>query len=128
IRDANNLYLSFEVNNDQRFDDEDVIVLAIDPSGTPADCRRIHIYPVFAGVGAQGGGDPREVDYWTNSSTWNTGAPSGPLPVGVVIKCSSQLGGPNNVSWFVEVSLPLAQFDIPAAGDFGLYFNILRTS
>ena len=122
IRDNTFLYLSFEVNNDQMFDNEDVIVLTLDPTGVAAAAHRIHIYPVFAGVGAAGNGNPRQTDHWVNSAAWA----SAPLPATSLIKVTSAGVGP--VSYFVEVKLPRAAFSIPAAGDFGIYFNLIRVS
>jgi hypothetical protein len=126
IRDGTSIYLSFEVNNDQAFEDQDLIVLTIDPTGVAADAHRIHIYPVFGGVGAGAGGAPRQVQHWKDSASWNTGGATSAMPGGL-IKVSSAGAAPN-VSWFVELSLPLAAYSIPAAGDFGLYFNVIRVS
>lgn len=125
VRTTTDLYMSFEVNNDPSFDEQDVIVLALDPTGAAADQRRLHIFPVFTGTGAAGTGDPREVQYWANSTTWNS-TPAGAPPAGTIIKVTSAGVAPN-VSYFVEVKLPRAAYAIPAAADFGLYFNVLRT-
>lgn len=122
IRDATNIYLSFEVNNDQQFDNEDVIVLTVDPTGVAADAHRIHIFPVFTGAGAAVTGEARLIEHWTNSAAW-TLAPA--LPAGSV-KVTAAGVGP--VSYFVEVKLARAAFSIPAAGDFGMYFNMIRVS
>lgn len=130
IRDSGNLYLSFEANNDQSFDNEDMIVIAIDPDTTaitPSNDRRLHIFPVFT-TGAAASGDPRDTQYATNSGSWTTAT----LPGGTIIKVTSLIvpppsgmGSPTN-SWFVEVKLPLAGFGIPTTGNFGLYFNVMR--
>lgn len=124
IRDAANLYLSFEANNDATFDNEDMIVIALDPDATAtnsANDRRLHIFPVFT-TGAAPNGNPQSQQYSTNSSSWTTAT----LPAGTEIKVSSIAGGTN--SWFVEVKLPIGGFGIPGAGDFGLYFNVMRVS
>ncbi len=130
IKDNTFLYLSFEVNNDATYDDQDVIVLTLSPGTSAADDRRIHIYPNNNGVQKGIGSAAREVDYWTNSSTWNTpGQATSTLPAGVSIAVSNS-GAPDsgNVSWFVEVKLPISDFSIPAGGNFGFYFDVIRVN
>jgi hypothetical protein len=122
IKDSSFIYLSFEVRDDPNFDDQDMIIIAFDPDGTAANQRRLHIFPVFT-TGAQASGDPRDVQYWQNSTTWNTVAAGAP-PAGTLIKVTSAGAGP--VAWFVEMKLPRAGFGLPAAGDFGFYFNVMR--
>ena len=126
IKDNNFVYLSFEVNNDKTYDDNDVIVLTFSPDGTAANDQRLQIFPNFANTQKPSGSDPRDVGYWTNSGTWDTGSARSAIPAGTVIKMSDS-GDPNsgNVSWFVEMKLPIAGFNFPAAGDFGFYFNVL---
>lgn len=125
IRDDNFIYLSFQANNDVSFDNEDMIVLCLDPSGTDDNTRRIHIYPVYAGTGADPNGQPREIDYRIKTAG-NWGNKLG-LPAGSIIKVSSA-GVKPNVTWFVEMQLPIAAFNLPTAGNFGLYFNVLRSN
>jgi hypothetical protein len=121
IKDANFIYLSFEVNADPSFDNADVIVLAFDPDGTAANQRRLHIFPVFT-TGAGVGGNPRLVQYWKDSTTWG-GAPQA-LPAGTDIKVTSAGAGP--FAWNVEMKLPTAAggFGLPAT-PFGFYFNAM---
>ncbi len=127
IKDNNFIYLSFEAANDRAFEDEDLIVLTLDPSGVPGAAHRIHIFPVHAGAGAGAGGVPREVKHWSDSSAWNSpGAAVSAMPAGD-IKVSSAGAAPN-VTWAVELRLSRAAFGIPAAGDFGLYFNVIRVN
>jgi len=146
IKDDNNLYLSFEVNYDTGYNDLDVIVLGFAPdagdSTDPDNHRRIHIFPVIEGFGADSSGAPREVKYWKDSGSWNTFTPDYPVqsnPPWLVnkIKVTSS-GAPTsgNVSWFVEIKIPITQLrwdidpngiNIPASGVFGFYFNVIRT-
>jgi hypothetical protein len=131
IRDNNFLYMSVEVNNDATYDDADLIILTLSPAhgGNPADDRRLHIYPNNTGVQKGVGSDPRQVDYWVNSSTWNTPTATSALPAGTLIKVSNS-GAPDsgNVTWVVEIKLPLTAYDIPATGNFGLYFDIMAVN
>ena len=124
IRDNSFIYLSFEVRDDASFDVQDLLILAFDPDGTAANQRRLHIFPLFA-TGAQASGDPRDVQFWQNSGTWNTTAAGAP-PAGTVIKVKSSGAGP--VAWFVEVKLPIAGFGLPTGSDFGFYFNVMRVT
>ncbi|MCU1255688.1 MAG: hypothetical protein JWM83_1987 [Candidatus Angelobacter sp.] len=131
IRDNSFLYMSVEVNNDATYDNADLIVLTLSPShgASAADDRRLHIYPNNTGVQKGVGSNPRQVDYWVNSSTWNApGVPSA-LPAGTVIKVSNS-GAPDsgNVTWVVEIKLPLAAYNIPATGNFGLFFDIMAVN
>jgi len=122
IKDSSFIYLSFEVRDDPSFDDQDMIIVAFDPDGTAANQRRLHVFPIFS-TGAQASGDPRDVQYWQNSLTWNTTG-AGAAPAGTVIKVTSAGTGPH--AWFVEMKLPIAGFGLPATSDFGFYFNVMR--
>ncbi len=142
IKDNNNLYLSFEVNNDTSFDDNDVIVLTFDPGDGPSNHRRIHIFPVFQGVGAAVGGAPREVDYWTDSSTWNTNAATKIVnPAWLVnnIRVASASSGASQNHWYVEMKIPITGapsagaatdtgINFPASGTFGFYMDVIRVA
>jgi len=122
IRDNSFLYMSVEVNNDATYDDSDVIVLTLSPAhgANAADDRRLHIYPNNTGVQKGVGSAPRQVDYWVNSSTWNTPTATSALPAGTDIKVSnSGAADSGNVTWVVEIKLPLAAYDIPATGNLG---------
>jgi opacity protein-like surface antigen len=122
IKDANFIYLSFEVNADPSFDVADMIVLAFDPDGTTANQSRLHIFPLFT-TGAGAGGAPAIVEYWKDSATW--GGASQSLPAGTLIRVTSAGAGP--VAWNVEVKLPTnsAGLGLPTASPFGFYFNTL---
>jgi hypothetical protein len=142
LRDASFLYLSFEVNLDPTFDNNDAIVLAFSPGGGAANDRRIHIFPVFAGVGAQESGVPRAVYYWNNSNTWNTPASTTRIsnPTWLVdnIRVTSTNAGLNNNSWTVEMRIPITDvaanadpaldtgINFPASGTFKMYLFIAR--
>jgi opacity protein-like surface antigen len=151
IKDGTHLFLSFEVNNDQTYDDHDLIVLTLSPTGSPSDDVRLHIYPnnkcvsPYVGCSAPkgSGSDPHEVDYWKDSSTWTTGTcngvtnssrcpdgklvngvQSGVLPAGFVVKVrNSGANNSGNVSWFVEMQILL-----PTATTFGMYFDVMRAN
>lgn len=143
IRDASALYLAIEVNNDPTFDKEDVIVLTLAPnSAAAASHRRIHIFPNAEGVGnvfgPGAGGAPSELKYWTNSASWTSAPPPTWLQRNsdgsctnrnVCVKTSSPALA--NKSWYVEVRIPISTnpdlgVELPASGDFGLYFNVIR--
>lgn len=150
VRDSGNVYMAFEVNNDPSFENEDVIAVAFGPDAIPANDRRILIHPVATGVGnatAAPGGPPQEVEYWTNSSTWNTSAKIVPNPLWLQSTDGSAPNpmAPNNIrvtstsnavpmkSYFVEMRLPInndpAQgINFPSAADFLLYFNVVRVT
>ena len=146
VRDFSNVYISFEVNNDPSFENDDVIALAIGPDADATHDQRILIYPVATGVGnanAAPGGKPRLVEYWTNSTTWNS---TTKLTNPIWLRSSDEPGGgqdnirvtsSNNVvpmkSYIVEVRLPINAdpalgINFPAGGDFKLYFNIIRVT
>jgi hypothetical protein len=131
IRDNNFLYMSVEVNNDATYDDADLIVLTLSPGhgASPANDRRLHIYPNNTGVQKAVGSSARQVDYWVDSSSWNTPTATSTLPAGTDIKVSNS-GAPDsgNVTWVVEIKLPLAAYSIPATGNFGLYFDIMTVN
>jgi outer membrane protein with beta-barrel domain len=143
IRDNTFLYLSIEVNNENKqFDDRDLVILAFSPTDgmSPTDDRRIHIYPNNTGVQKGVGSSPRLVEYWTDSSHWNNppcvspGMPPGCDPLaapktlpGTVSIAVSNSGPINNLySWVVEMKIPLTDFDIPATGRFGFYVDVMR--
>jgi hypothetical protein len=131
IRDNNFLYMSFEVNNDGSYDDADLIVLTLSPShgANPLTDHRIHIYPNNVGFAKGVGSSARQVDHWVDSGHWNDPSATSALPAGTDIKVSNS-GAPDSgdVTWVVEVKLPLAGYGIPATGNFGLYFNVMTVS
>lgn len=134
IKDSTNLYLSFEVNNDVTYDDSDLIVLTFSPlDGNPAHDSRLLIYPNHTGVAealnTTTPWQPREVDYWNNSSTWNNPAAKNTVPAGTTIAVSTVgAADSGNVSWFVEMALPLAGYNIPTSApfNFGFFFDVVR--
>jgi hypothetical protein len=127
IKDSTNVYLSFEVNHDFGLNEDDAIVLTIDPApGGPATRRYIRIFPVVPGAAAS----PIKFE-GTTSMTGTGWSGIAHLPVngeaganGTEAKASVS-GSGTNWSWTVEVKLPMAQFDIPTAGNFGLYVNVM---
>jgi hypothetical protein len=140
IRDSSNLYLSFEVNGDASWDNQDSILLVFSPDGTPANDRRLLIFPVSDTVGAGAGSSPpREVRYWTDSSNWNMNPNAGnPVlnPSWLSAKVTSIDGGATSKAWFVELGIPITTaastnasadmgINLPATGNFGLYVNVI---
>lgn len=133
VRDATNLYLSFEVHKSEDFADSDMIVLTFDPTGTAADRRRLHIYPVTTGQGAAVNVPPRQIDYWLDSSTWSgavTPLPSWltPLATQANLRLTTAISGTDR-AYFLELKIPVTgtdSFPLPASGDFGLYLNVIR--
>src|SRR5579871_1094112 len=122
---------------DSTFDNDDVIVLAFSPGSGATNDRRIDIYPNTDNVEppAAGGAVPREVDYWTNSGTWNTGAAAVINPGWLVNNIRVSSGGPGN--WNVEIKIPITAapsanqntdtgINIPPAGNFGFFFNVCK--
>lgn len=145
------LYMSFEVNNDPSFDDNDIIVLNFRKDATstdPADDRRIFIYPVYTGMGARENNltdtdpnvakynkPPRLVEYWKKnaSGAWIP-APS-INTAGFDIKVLSKPEG-GMWNYNVEIRLPtvkvLSSSDLGGADwidlsdDFLFYFDVIR--
>jgi hypothetical protein len=128
-KDSGNLFFSFEVNNDPSWDNNDVIVLTIDPAlgGSDDDQIRIHIFPVFTGTGAAATGVPREVKYWKKSGGVFTNQQINPTWLDIKV---TSLNSGSARHWYVEVRFPLnpsvSGINIPTTGDFGLYFNVIR--
>lgn len=147
-RDFANVYISFEINNDPSFENEDVIALAIGPDASAANDRRILIHPVTTNVGnalTAPGGPPQKVEYWTNSTNWNMSPKIVPNPIWLQSTEEGNPMAPNNIritstsnavpmkSYFVEVRLPINNdpalgINFPSSGDFKLYFNVIRVT
>ena len=142
VSDVNALYLGFEINNDPTFDDADIIIVTLAPTANALNHRRIHIFPVAETVGnalTSPGGPPRDVKYWTDSSgdnaNWTSSTPQwltrnadGSCKNICVTSSSAALA---NKSYFVEMKIPISAnadlgVDLPTAGDYGLYLNIIR--
>ena len=137
VRDASNVYLSVEVNNDPSFDENDVVVLAFDLGGGANRYRRLHIFPLYA-TGATADGRMREVHYWQSNTlnpsgtvNWGTAqvVPHGDLVAGTFFldaKVTSTDGGANNRTWNVEMRIPSSGLALPPAADFRMYFDVFR--
>jgi hypothetical protein len=120
IKDNDYLYLSFEVNHDENLIDTDAIVIAfdpidptVDPTGSAAERRLLHIVPLIP----DGVASPVGMTYW-QGYPWSVrrGTACGTEAV------ASASGSNPDRSWFVDLS-SRAAFGIPAA-DFGMCFNI----
>jgi hypothetical protein len=117
IKDSNFVYLSFEVNHDTSESADDAIVIAIDPTGAPADRRLLLIFPF--------GSSPTGTEVLPNyyqGYPWSMGT----LPPAQTEAAKNPTPLVNG--WLVELKLPRAEFGIPANGNFGLYFNVLPVS
>jgi hypothetical protein len=131
IKDSTNIYLSFEVNHDTSLSEDDLILVTIDPNpGGAATRRYIRIFPVVPGAVA----NPIKFE-GTTSATGTGWTGIAHLPVNgeagangtEAVAAITQVSA-TNWSWRVEVKLPMAQFGIPAAGNFGLYVNLMPTN
>jgi hypothetical protein len=144
VKDSSYVYLSFEVNNDTNLDDEDAILLVFRPTGgTPANDRRIIIFPNEAGV-PKNNQAPRLISYWNNSANWNTPTAATNNPAwlldGAGAHGMTRVTNPDFNHWYVETKIPIgggaANNGNPAAdtainlpaGDFGFYFDIIRVA
>lgn len=147
IRDATQpyIYLSFLVRNDPSFDDDDSVVIVLDPgwsSGSTTftnQARRMIIHPVNSGAGAPGlagtGSNlirQNRVPFNTEWSKYTSGwADMISSPAGSDIKVRSWESGASDKGWSVEVKLPI---NTAAGGSewsnlgstFGLYFNVIK--
>jgi hypothetical protein len=139
------IYLGFIVRSDPFFDDEDVIVLAFQDSYNGAahatNERRMHIFPLFEDVGAQGVEDipayhvradenPHTIEYYTwNGTAWVHPAT---LPTGIVARVRSWEPA-GEKCWGVEVKIPINDDSAGGSGGwlnlanpFGFYANVVR--
>jgi hypothetical protein len=143
------IYLSFFVRFDLKFDDEDVIVIALREKFQPKvhndRCRRIDIYPVHEGIGAgKTGGDdtptvppgapdsstyhirgkktPQKVDYWAGASGGGWTSSSAPGGIEIMVRSwqpTVPQGTPPENAWSVEVKLPITD-----PGNTGNWLNL----
>ena len=144
IRDASNLYLSFEVNGASSPDIKDGVLIVFRPTnGVPANDRRIFIAPFQQGIALPAGPQPpTTVQYWVDSTgdAWNNPsvaagqAVSSPAFLQNNIKVQQSL-----TTWWMEVKIPIVAggtngiankgmdtgINFPPNGDFGFYFDIL---
>ncbi|MBJ6764111.1 hypothetical protein JGU66_25335 [Myxococcaceae bacterium JPH2] len=143
-RDGSNVYLSFEVNNDATFDDEDVLVLTFDVGGATNRYRRLHLFPLFAGTGAAADARLREVQLWQSGTldgsgkvVWGTGTtiPHASLVAGTFwldAKVKSTDGGAGHRTWNVEMKIPIAAsaaapgINFPPGVDFKMFLDAFR--
>jgi hypothetical protein len=153
IRDdaGSSLYLSFLVNNDASFDDEDAIVVTFRPGPdftVASNDRRIIIYPLFAGIGAGAevapgmGAAPHSVSYWLNSgnnTTWNNGGAPSPTPTWLALPTSPnvRVGSYSTAAtvntWWVEMRIPIVGtagdaggINLPAGTNFRMSWDVIR--
>jgi hypothetical protein len=119
IKDATNIYLSFEVRNDASLDPSDLVSIAIDPTTADGDEWHLGVKPLIAG-----GVNPTiPKEHWTGPYTGPgsvDGAPS------VVVAAKGPMG-PN--SWSLEVQIPRAAIaGLPTTQEFGLYVDVHPTA
>ncbi len=124
LKDANNIYLSFQVNNVTSFEQNDAIVVAIDPNpldGMITDLRLIEIFPLYSG----GSVTPVPIIYYNGKDDlidkWELSVPT-PLYTQV---SATTTGSGSNLNWSVELVLRNSEFSIPTNTNFGLYFTIV---
>lgn len=142
-RDGSNVYLSFEVNNDSAFEDEDVLVLTFDIGTSPNRYRRLHLYPLFAGAGAAANNRLREAQLWRSDTldgsgkvVWGTvttvpnATLAGPAGFWLDAKVRSTDGGVGHRSWNVELRIPVddgtSAINFPPASDFKMFLDVFR--
>ncbi|MDD2897511.1 MAG: hypothetical protein PHI31_02240 [Desulfuromonadaceae bacterium] len=132
-KNAQQLFFSFEVNNDSALNATDTIVVAFD-TGVGANSKKLlEIKPLING-GVRMGPDPDnpagaqiptpQINYYAAANP--PFGSSSMLPASTRARTTSS-GSGSNWSWRVELQLNKADFGIPAAGTFGLYFNTLVT-
>jgi hypothetical protein len=138
VRDAQFVYLSFEVNNDKSFDAEDLILLTFSPGGGATNDRRIFIFPNTDGAPDNTNQPPPLVQYWTNSGSWSGAAPANNPPWIVNnTRVKRQSDNATSRHWYVETKIPITNaastnqatdtgINVPPASNFGFYFNIIR--
>jgi hypothetical protein len=137
------LAFGFFARLDNRFDEDDMIILALRQSPASGPAKLVLIKPNLDNVGAEpgvgtGANEVKRnvtppairIDYWESATG---AAPWTPIadPAGVEVKLRSWKpmrpdGAPEEVAWSVEVSWPLALAGFPLGDDFGLYYNIVR--
>ncbi len=118
IKDATNIYLSFEVANDGDFNSADLISIAFDPTNAANDEWHLGIKPL----------DANGVSATIHKEQW-TGAYTGAVnnAPGVAVAATTAVQGTNHL-WSVEVAIPWANVGLSASQDFGFYFNVFPTS
>jgi hypothetical protein len=138
IRDGTNLYLGFEMHNDDvtsghAVDQFDAVAVAFDVPGASPEYRLIVIQPRVPTGGNLNPPDSGPVSTLqfatagavanptTDHVTWTTIA----TPAGAAAKFTSGGTGTDG-SWYVELQVPIAALSLPATGDFGLYVDGMR--
>ncbi|HEY0150549.1 MAG TPA: hypothetical protein VGB92_01045 [Longimicrobium sp.] len=131
IKDASNLYLSFELRDDPTFDNADAIVLGFDPGGASTNRRMIRIFPVNNGDMPGTNQPVRSVEIlsWNGASWSNPVVDPAWLKDNMKVERISTMAGK---TWNVEMKIPLGpganQLNLPAAGDFGFFFTMVAVS
>jgi hypothetical protein len=141
LSDANYAYFYFETE-DSTFNEEDAVILAINPNGVAGNGHRFIIYPcdlipsvppepprpvVCPGPGQIDPlGLPAKIFYATGSnSSWTT-QPN--VPNGVVVRSNVGPARPSS-RWSVEIKVPRAALGgLPANAWFGLFADIIATN
>ena len=129
VYNADNVYLYMEVE-DNAFNEEDAVVIALNPDNANGNYRRIHIFPCLpsAGCAASGTGQHATIQYWTGTP----GGPGGqafawteqPLPVGLIASTGTSTAGPTR-KWSIEVAIPRAAFGLVDTNYFGLFVDVI---
>jgi len=130
------LYCSFEVTNDETFDEYDTVILGFSADQnpiTPADDRLILIHPFPASPPSGENLDPAEIKVWSQADGWiDSSIPNFPNNIVAKIK-NSEL--PLSNSWNLEIQIPTSTDGssggsnwIDINNDFLFYFNVYRVN
>lgn len=137
LRDASNLYVSFEINKLPAFNANTAIILLIGPDpNDPGKDYRIHLYP-GSDSGADSNSPPRRIVVWKNSTAWTQQVNCEPAidtncstsTSFVEAKVTAAYGAENNNAYRVEMRIKAdaTGLSLPAIGtDIKLAFNALR--
>jgi hypothetical protein len=130
VADPTNIYLYLEVE-DVQFDNDDVVVIGLNPDNAATSYHRIHIQPCqMGGAGCPANGNTLSafVSYWTG--TFSGGAYTWtlqPLGSGGIVAKSATATAGSAVKWSIEVSIPrAAPFNFAGSNFFGLFVDIVR--
>ncbi|GAA0331797.1 hypothetical protein GCM10009087_47470 [Sphingomonas oligophenolica] len=136
VADANHVYLYVEAE-DSKFDSDDAVIVAFNPTGDNNKFMRLHIYPCRlsgGGVCPDTGAVPDtnltpSVEFETGTLnagavTWGAKSQS---PAGVVVRSAT---APNHVAgrWSVEIQLDRSTYPFLAKGTFGMFVDAISVN
>jgi len=133
-RNAEYLYLSFEVKKDQGFDPDDLIVLAFRPNESaqvPADDRKIFIFPFGAGHTAGDNQELEQIRIWKDSAGWPEELSALEVSaVGIEGRMKSYTYA-SHEAWDIELKIPTSAVTadwVDFSDYFKIYFNICKVN